>query len=130
MDKKIIFTISGILIAIFLILLFIKISNINIGHGGGGCRFEAFDSTNTTIMNVSDVISVLTNNDWKLTEGFEESQIKEVNMTNNEGISGFIKDKSIRYWQISVYKKYSEKKTRRADLIDENGKLYEFFNCV
>ena len=81
-------------------------------------------------MNVSDVISVLTNNDWKLTEGFEESQIKEVNMTNNEGISGFIKDKSIRYWQISVYKKYSEKKTRRADLIDENGKLYQFLNCV
>jgi hypothetical protein len=130
MNKKIIFAISGILVVIFLILFFIKISNVNIGHGGGGCRFEAFDSTNTRIMNVGDVLSALTNNNWKLTEGFEESQIKEVDMTNNEGMSGFIKDKSMRYWQISVYKKYSENNTRRADLIDENGKLYEFFNCV
>ena len=120
MNKKIIFAISGILVVIFLILFFIKISNVNIGHGGGGCRFEAFDSTNTRIMNVGDVLSALTNNNWKLTEGFEESQIKEVDMTNNEGMSGFIKDKSMRYWQISVYKKYSENNTRRADLIDEN----------
>jgi hypothetical protein len=130
MNKKIIFTVGGILIVIFLILAFLKISNIPGGHGDGGCRFEAFDSTNTKIMNTEDVFSVLTNNNWKLTEGFEESQIKEVNMTNDQGISVFIKDKSIRYWEISVYKKYSENNTRRADLIDENGRLYKFYNCV
>jgi len=127
MNKKVVLIISGIVIILVLILLFSKFS---MHKEGGGCRFELIESTEYIIEGTDNVVKVLLDNGWTLTTDFDENEISEINTTNNDyPLSDFIIDKTIRYWQISAFKNVGED-TKRVDLIDEKGRLYEFINCV
>lgn len=92
----------------------------------GPCHFGVVASLNHTVGNPEDAANLLTANDWNLTDGFDRNQISEVNFDEKSFPVAFIEDKNIRYWAISAYKNG----VGRVDLIDENGRLYKFYNCV
>jgi len=92
----------------------------------GGCHFGIVYSLNQQINNSEDVSKALLANGWNFTDYFDSNQISEVDFNESGGMAFAIEDKNIRYWNISAYKNGNG----RVDLIDEQGRLYEFFNCV
>lgn len=128
MNKKIIYGTIFLIIALILIALLLwKILPDN-SHGGG-CHFGVVDSVNQSINNAAEIPSVLAANGWQLNQGLE-NETKEINFTQKEFPSQFINDTSLRYWKVYAHKNITENNIRSIDLIDENGRLYKFYNCV
>jgi hypothetical protein len=91
----------------------------------GGCHYGITSSLNQKVNSSEEVIEAFSSNGWLPFEGFNKSDVIELD-SNKVRDERFIKDHSLRYWIVGFYKKG----VGRAELIDENGQIYEFFNCV
>jgi hypothetical protein len=119
--KPLILVVVVILVLLFLFKLFWEYPFY---PPSGGCHFGLADSLNQPVNSNAEVMSALLENGWKLTSGFDANEIREVDFNDRDFPVQFIDDNSIRYWIISAYK------TKRVDLVDQNGNLYTFYNCV